>query len=72
MKIVKNKIMRQRRNSFVPSASYGIRAENSFWENCNKVAKIEKISRNQLIVRVVAKYCTRKLNRLSKNSLEKR
>jgi predicted DNA-binding ribbon-helix-helix protein len=35
----------------------GIRAEQSFFDNCDKVAEIECTNRNELIVRVVKEYC---------------
>lgn len=54
--VKKDKIVRKKRNSFVPTTVKGIRAENYFWEKCAAVAKKENTSRNELIVRVVSEY----------------
>lgn len=35
----------------------GIRAEQSFFDKCDLVAKAEGVDRNKLIVRVVDEYC---------------
>ena len=35
----------------------GIRAEQSFFDKCDLVAKGEGVDRNKLIVRVVSEYC---------------
>ena len=40
-----------------------IRAEKEFWDNCDIVAKLEKTSRNELIARVVTKYCNKILDK---------
>lgn len=40
----------------------GLRAEQSFWDMCDTVALMELITRNELIIRVVIKYCEDKLN----------
>lgn len=40
-----------------------VRAEKEFWDSCDKVAKIEGTTRNELIVRVVAKYCKKLLDK---------
>lgn len=34
----------------------GIRAKQSFWDNCDLVAKKESIDRNKLIIREVSNY----------------
>lgn len=34
----------------------GVRAKQSFWDNCDLVAKKENIDRNKLIVREVGNY----------------
>ncbi len=35
----------------------GIRAEQSFFDKCDLVAKAEGVDRNKLIIRVVSEYC---------------
>lgn len=56
---------RIKRNSFagVPTTVKGVRAENSFWEKCDTTAESEGSTRNELIVRVVEKYCEAKENK---------
>lgn len=39
----------------------GIRADEKFWDNCEKVAKLRKTTRNELIVKVMNRYCERTL-----------
>lgn len=34
----------------------GVRAKQSFWDNCDLVAKKENIDRNKLIIREVSNY----------------
>ena len=51
-----NKKERNKRNSCIPTCVRGIRAENTFWEKCDCVAKVEETTRNELVVRVVSKY----------------
>lgn len=34
----------------------GVRAKQSFWDNCDLVAKKESIDRNKLIIREVSNY----------------
>lgn len=57
MKIENDRRVRNRRNSFTPTIVKSIRAEPEFFELCNNVAKQEKTTRNELIVRVMVKYC---------------
>ena len=39
----------------------GVRASRKFFEKCDLVAKAEGIDRNKLIVRVMTKYCDKKV-----------
>ena len=41
----------------------GVRAEQAFFERCDKVAEKEQTNRNELIVRVVNCYCVDKYGR---------
>lgn len=41
----------------------GIRAPYDFWEITKKVAKSRKITRNELIVRIVSEYCKKALDK---------
>ncbi len=41
----------------------GLRADKSFFEKCDRVAKAEQTDRNKLIVRVMTEYCKRKENK---------
>lgn len=70
MRIKNNRICKNARNSFVPTEVKGVRAEKEFWEKCDKVAKVENTSRNELIVRVADKYCNRKLEKIAKKALD--
>jgi predicted DNA-binding ribbon-helix-helix protein len=54
-KIEKRK--RNKRNSFIETKVVGLRAELSFWEMCEKKAKSENTTRNNLIISVVSEYC---------------
>ena len=54
---MKNKRVRNKRNSFIPTKVVGVRAENSFWELCASTAERENTTRNDLIVSVVRDYC---------------
>lgn len=38
----------------------GVRASQSFWEKCDKVAVCENITRNELILRVMKEYIENK------------
>lgn len=40
----------------------GIRASQNFWDNCDKVAEQEQKTRNDLIVKVVSKYCEKSID----------
>ena len=61
MKIENNKKLRNARNSFIPTSVKGIRAENAFWDKCDKIAKQEGKTRNELIVIAVCEYCKGKI-----------
>lgn len=62
VKIENNKKVRNRRNTFVPTIVKGVRAETSFWENLDKVAKEDGVTRNELIVVAVCQYCEGRFN----------
>ena len=59
----KSKKDRRRRGEGVPTTVKGIRAENSFWDMCDSVSKIEGTSRNDFIVGVVSKHCKKVVKR---------
>lgn len=45
------------RGSFVPTTVRGVRAEDSFWEMVDGVARSEGKTRNGLILDVLEEYC---------------
>lgn len=45
----------------------GVRAEVEFWDMCKEVAKIKKTTKNELIVRIVGKYCKKVLTKRINN-----
>lgn len=57
---------RHKRNTFVETSVKGIRAENTFWDKCDLVAKSENTTRNELIVSVVGEYCDSKVSNARK------
>ena len=59
MKIENGKRVRNKRNSFIPTIVKGVRAEPEFFELVDERANAESTSRNELIVRVMTKYCER-------------
>ena len=63
MRIENNRRVRNRRNSFTPTIVKGVRAEPEFFELVDKKANLEQTTRNELIVRVMTKYCEEKLLR---------
>ena len=56
METRKSKKDRRKRGEFVPTSVKGIRAENAFWDKCDKVASEQGTTRNDLIVSVVGAY----------------
>ena len=52
----KSKKERRKRGECVPTSVKTIRAENSFWDQCDSIAKLEETTRNELIVRVLSEY----------------
>lgn len=51
-----------KRNSGILTKVRGVRAELSWWEVCDYVAtNIDNSNTNEMIVRVVAEYCDKKL-----------
>lgn len=63
MEIKKNRVVRHTRNSRVPCSAKGIRAEDEFWARLQEVADSQKTTRNELIVRVMSRYCDRVIKR---------
>ena len=63
MKLKRNRIIKNRKGCGIQTQVGSVRAEKEFWDNCDKVAKIERTTRNELIVRVVAKYCKKLLDK---------
>lgn len=62
---MEEKIVRKvlnKRNSHIPTKVRGIRADVSWWEMCDNVAKnIDGSNTNAMIVQVMAEYCEKKL-----------
>jgi predicted DNA-binding ribbon-helix-helix protein len=63
MKLKRNRIIRNRKGCGIQTKVGSVRAEKEFWDNCDIVAKLEKTSRNELIARVVTKYCQKILDK---------
>lgn len=63
MRIENNRRVRNKRNSFTPTIVKGVRAEPEFFDLVDKKANSEGTNRNELIVRVMTKYCEGKLLR---------
>ena len=53
---------RNKRNSFISTKVVGVRADLQFWDMCDKQAKKENVTRNNLIVSVMLDYCSRENN----------
>lgn len=51
-----SKIERNKKGCGIKTVVRGLRAEKSFFDNCDKVAEAEKTTRNELILRVVGEY----------------
>lgn len=47
---------RNKRNSFIPTKTLGIRAEVSFWDRVTEAAKSEGLARNGFIIKVLTEY----------------
>lgn len=47
---------RNKRNSFVPTKTLGVRAEVSFWDRVTEVAKSEGLARNGFIIKILTEY----------------
>lgn len=47
---------RNKRNSFIPTKTVGVRAEVEFWDKVAVVAKEEGLARNGFIIKVVTEY----------------
>lgn len=60
MRIKNDRIVPNTKGSGITTIVKGIRAESEFWEKCEKIAEKEQTNRNELIVRVVSKYCDKK------------
>ena len=65
MKLKRNRVIRNRKGCGIKTNIRSIRAEDEFWEMCTKTCEIEKTTRNELIVRVVSKYCKKLLDKHS-------
>ena len=48
--------VRNKPRTYVPTKVVGVRAEDEFWELVEKAAKIEGLTRNGLIVKVMMGY----------------
>lgn len=72
MKIENGRKVANKRNSFIPTKVRGVRAEVSFWETCDYVASdIDGTNTNEMIVRVVAEYCEKKLVENNGNNMRR-
>lgn len=47
---------RNKRNSFVPTKTIGVRAEVEFWDKVSGIAKSEGLARNGFIIKVLTEY----------------
>lgn len=63
MNLKRNRIIKNRKGCGIETQVGSIRAEKEFWDNCDIVSKLENTSRNELIVRAVAKYCKKILDK---------
>lgn len=63
MELSRNRIVKNRKGCGIKTQVGSVRAEKEFWDNCDIVSRLEKTSRNELIVRVVSKYCDKRLNK---------
>lgn len=54
------RVVRKKRNSFVPTSVRGVRLDDEFWEKCNLVAKTMGISRNELFLLALTEYLSGK------------
>ena len=63
MKIKRNRVVSNVKGCGVKSYVKSVRAEKEFWDKCDKVCKIEKTTRNELILRVISKYCDKRLSK---------
>lgn len=62
MEIKRKRKVQNKRGSFIPTKVRGVRAELSWWEVCDYVAtNLDKSNTNEMIVRVVAEYCKKRL-----------
>lgn len=66
MEIKKNRIVTNTKGCGIKTSVKSIRAENEFWDNCERVASQENTNKNELIVRVVEKYCRKMIKSLDK------
>lgn len=47
---------RNKRNSFVPTKTLGVRAEHDFWDRVTEFAKSQGMARNGFIIKVLTEY----------------
>ena len=66
MRIKRNRLVPNVKGSGVKTSVRGIRAEDEFWELCDKVCELQKTNRNELLVRATAMYCQRIISRRKK------
>lgn len=64
--IVNGKLVRNNKWTGIKTVVKGLRAEQSFFDKVEMVAKAENISKNELIVRVVSEYCEKVENTMIK------
>ena len=60
--LVNGKLVRNNKWTGIKTVVKGLRAEQSFFDKVESVAKAENISKNELIVRVMSEYCDKKEN----------
>ena len=60
--VIDGKLVKNNKWTGIKTVVKGLRAEQSFFDKVESVAKAENISKNELIVRVVSEYCEKKEN----------
>lgn len=66
MRFKKSRVVPNVKGCGITSVTRTVRGEPELWEKLDRVAALEKTNRNELIVRVLIRYCERKLKRNAK------
>ena len=59
MEIKRNRLVPNVKGSGVSTRVRSIRADEEFWELCDKVCELQKTNCNELIVRAAIRYCNK-------------